>query len=787
MPLISSSSFLLCKRCSEQPVINSFEPSKQIRIRCALESPDDASSHTLPAMNHVGQHTNGGTHNTSSDSAAAIQGASLAFQKKKPPAPPKPTARDNGAFTAANASSALSAQNTGGSIGLPDIDGSTSRNIVASRLQQLGQHQHPQYLSPPSKVDPKSPSFIAATLAASRSVSPSPKSRTPRRRGSAGDMSIMSAGEAPVDSMSIPPTGSLISMFEASRGDAGRRGSPTRTGAGSGAREEGDQGSEISVRSPKRKPAKPPVKPRSLSPSPQASTLNHTTREGRPSVARPKEPPSSALEVGKDTKSIQPPAAKPKPRVPPPQAKMTSRPAPGSPPSASANKSRPEPTGDTLKVVTKPTTPEPRRQNPPKHQRSISRPVTELPALDQEESNRREITKRDEQAGKPMKPAKLKARPQTPPPQPSIVSRSQTEVLSPKPTHADRPQLPPPTPPQYQKTTSRPSPQGPAQPSPGDPQKRDVPRPKPKAQAPTPPKPRGSNKAQKDQRNLQKDEPTRPRMTKEDRRGTSETGSTGEVFVSAPTSPELSPALLAPPKNQSSTSTSPSPHGMNRAMRPSNTGRAQNLDVDSLSDAIMAGSLASSRLTPQNTGSSLPPPALPPRQRSPRLRQTMRKQNHDSDDDSDRHKRGHRHKLRTGKHSHHEGSRKRWRDEIRPRERKRYEAVWASNRGYLLPSSQSSSDASTSSGREKPIDYANCVSNIIVREIWKRSRLPQDELAEVWDLVDREKKGILGKQDFVVGMWLIDQRLKGRKIPTKVSPSVWGSANGVRIVGPKFK
>jgi hypothetical protein len=78
------------------------------------------------------------------------------------------------------------------------------------------------------------------------------------------------------------------------------------------------------------------------------------------------------------------------------------------------------------------------------------------------------------------------------------------------------------------------------------------------------------------------------------------------------------------------------------------------------------------------------------------------------------------------------------------------------------------------------------VANVIVRDIWRRSRLPEDELAEVWDLVDRDRRGVLGKQEFVVGMWLIDQRLKGRKIPTKVSSSVWGSANGVvRVMGPK--
>lgn len=87
----------------------------------------------------------------------------------------------------------------------------------------------------------------------------------------------------------------------------------------------------------------------------------------------------------------------------------------------------------------------------------------------------------------------------------------------------------------------------------------------------------------------------------------------------------------------------------------------------------------------------------------------------------------------------------------------------------------------------KQPDYSGYVANVVVRDIWRRSRLPEDELSEVWDLVDREKRGMLGRAEFVVGMWLIDQRLRGRKIPTKVSDSVWGSANGVRVSAPKHR
>ncbi|KAK0711389.1 hypothetical protein B0H67DRAFT_470112, partial [Lasiosphaeris hirsuta] len=109
---------------------------------------------------------------------------------------------------------------------------------------------------------------------------------------------------------------------------------------------------------------------------------------------------------------------------------------------------------------------------------------------------------------------------------------------------------------------------------------------------------------------------------------------------------------------------------------------------------------------------------------------------------------------------HSEGSRRRWRDAVSVRERRRYEAVWASNRGLFLEGSAAE---------------AEMVVNVVVRDIWGRSRLPADELSEVWELVDRRGEGALDRQEFVVGMWLIDQRLRGRKIPARVGESVWDS------------
>jgi hypothetical protein len=121
------------------------------------------------------------------------------------------------------------------------------------------------------------------------------------------------------------------------------------------------------------------------------------------------------------------------------------------------------------------------------------------------------------------------------------------------------------------------------------------------------------------------------------------------------------------------------------------------------------------------------------------------------------------------------GDRKRWRDAVTERERKRYEGLFASNRGLLLPPTMS-----------------NSISNVVVRDLWHRSRLPQSELETIWNLViagEQDQPALpktsLSKEEFVVGLWLIDQRLKGRKLPVRVSETVWASVKGLQ--GIKIK
>lgn len=137
---------------------------------------------------------------------------------------------------------------------------------------------------------------------------------------------------------------------------------------------------------------------------------------------------------------------------------------------------------------------------------------------------------------------------------------------------------------------------------------------------------------------------------------------------------------------------------------------------------------------------------------------------------------------------HHEGTRKRWRDQITERERKRYEGVWAANKGLFISSPSSPAGSRASSRSPQPYiadDPSHDVLNLVVKELWTRSRLPEHVLEEVWDLVDSRGVGKLKRDEFVVGMWLIDQRLKGRKLPVKVSDSVWGSVRGA--TGVKVK
>ena len=202
------------------------------------------------------------------------------------------------------------------------------------------------------------------------------------------------------------------------------------------------------------------------------------------------------------------------------------------------------------------------------------------------------------------------------------------------------------------------------------------------------------------------------------------------------------------------------------------------ISVDDLANAMVASSLASTR------ASSPIKTASPWRQsrpvsliyqsyvhsqevsRTPSPPKTMRTTlRHQPRKDKDKEPTKRNHLINKHPNKHNEGDRKRWRDEITEKERKRYEGVWAANRGILIPSSE----------------VHDHIHSLIVRDIWRRSQLSSSMLAEVWHLVDRQERGMLNREEFVVGLWLIDQCLKGRKLPVKVSESVWSSVR--RLTG----
>ncbi|KAF2475205.1 uncharacterized protein BDR25DRAFT_100840 [Lindgomyces ingoldianus] len=229
---------------------------------------------------------------------------------------------------------------------------------------------------------------------------------------------------------------------------------------------------------------------------------------------------------------------------------------------------------------------------------------------------------------------------------------------------------------------------------------------------------------------------------------------------------------------------------------------------ESLSNAIVGAALASSRnASPAPSMTATPPPlparrqhhhhhrfhhtrSLSPPKTSGKLRTTLRKEpsSSSSEDESEKYKRKGSRIMGVGRkhpNKHHEGARKRWRDTITERERKRYEGVWAANKGMYIYNSPNAQHPPSPSRTDLDVSDTALldVVGVVTKEIWARSRLPEHVLEEVWDLVDGRGMGRLRREEFVVGMWLIDQRLKGRKLPLRVSESVWGSVRGVGVKG----
>ncbi|KAM3552813.1 hypothetical protein ARSEF4850_007212 [Beauveria asiatica] len=696
--------------------------------------------------------------------------------------------------------------------GLESDDTPLAAGLVAARLRQLGvspttditNHTHaaaarapstspsshlalglsPQYPAGVVKLGAKSPSLIAATLAASRGGSPTPTTlRKPRQMQSVNALQEVDT----VDSQPIPTMNSLISLFEVDNSGGKDASTPRQKTASLSPVRKSAILASPSVQPLARKSTRPkslPIKQTTVAATP---TTPKSTSKQRSVKAQPSDAPPTPPQPGRKSAA----AAPRRPPTPPAVMDTTKASASTTPASASqrivqvaASKPRvtPPKSRETLEVDGPSST-----TTPPRviyRSKSITA-MNELDATGEVATPRKHsrrppplaLSKELKNEGTPGPSQPDNGTPATPrqrSPTPHVISRSTPEVLSPKPTRITRAAslrsgtLPP-------AIVLGPASDVQSPPS-ADPKKRKAAEKRP----PTPPKPRNSDR-------LAPVRPTsgRPRGNSDTplSKATSPNSMWGLPIVSSTTSatPKASKSQPPPPnRRESIISAPPSPTHEPPGRQPLQSS-SKPMQLNSMTNAIMASSLASSRLTPHNTGSSLPPPPLPKRQKSPHLLHTLRQPHSEPDEDHDRQRKSHRHRLHGNKHIHHEGSRRRWRDQVSEKERKRYEALWASNRGLLLTHESPSASVGSGLGTE----LSECVVNVVVRDIWKRSRLPAEELAEVWELVDREHRGYLTRQEFVVGMFLIDQRLRGRKLPPKVSDSIWGSVNGVTVWKPR--
>ena len=150
-------------------------------------------------------------------------------------------------------------------------------------------------------------------------------------------------------------------------------------------------------------------------------------------------------------------------------------------------------------------------------------------------------------------------------------------------------------------------------------------------------------------------------------------------------------------------------------------------------------------------------------------------------------------------------------------EKKRYEGIWASNKGNYMSQvviklhgvnyetqkdpkeeakmehSRTAALLSAAAVEDSNYNGNNNLHNLdsveinqlicgpVVKRIWKRSRLPSDTLEKIWNLIDFRRDGTLNKNEFLVGMWLVDQCLYGRKLPKKVDNVVWDSLGGIGV------
>ncbi|KAI8943094.1 hypothetical protein NX059_001125 [Plenodomus lindquistii] len=671
---------------------------------------------------------------------AALRGASLAFSK--PAAQPKPPANTytgggNGALLAANR------------VGTPvqrDLTGGSSRSIrrpSASPMQTPTKNNSSNSLSVPDDQFDRtpSPSNIAAKLAAARH---SPLRPRPQAT-SAPTMSEQQPNERDV----LPPAGSVGSVL-----------------------------SKLESRKPVQ--SLPQRKRRdSFGSRSTSSTLPTADREHKPTDDTPIPPTTSLVkmfEQNRPTTPIAPPAA-------PLKTAKNSPPPVRSPKPQRAFKLPPEPRDDVPLQRVRTRTPPPVKPKPKPQYRIELPPSMATDGVD-------DLAYYNTQKAGPVKSPPTKQKP---------VQLAAIRTSTP----------PPPNPPPPRGTRQT------------QPQSQDVPHQLSKRRHVStsldsqkdPSSPSSFKSAKEEQDVEEKQKPALPPPRRSMTRTATSVPATSksqltEPIAIKPRNQSQNPSSMRPPERLSPTRRpvsaiggSPSPSVYhNNYQRESVKEITKHMTGESLSSAIMGAALAASsrNVSPAPRPISIeplfPPPKKhhhhpfhrspsPPKQSPPKsagkLRTTLRKEPSSSDETDEDHrykKKGTRYmgiKARKHPNKHHEATRKRWRDRITESERKRYEGVWAANKGMHLPPSQE---------HPPPEDDPSLdVLNLVVKDLWTRSRLPEHVLEEVWDLVDGRGVGRLTRLEFVVGLWLIDQRLKGRKLPVKISDSVWQSARGLGL------
>ncbi|XP_032791226.1 epidermal growth factor receptor substrate 15-like 1 isoform X1 [Daphnia magna] len=70
------------------------------------------------------------------------------------------------------------------------------------------------------------------------------------------------------------------------------------------------------------------------------------------------------------------------------------------------------------------------------------------------------------------------------------------------------------------------------------------------------------------------------------------------------------------------------------------------------------------------------------------------------------------------------------------------------------------------------MDRDGYVSGLEIKDVFLQSHLPQPVLAHIWGLCDVGQTGKLNNEQFALAMWLVQQKVQGRELPTVLTPEM---------------